>query len=898
MTKIGIFLLIFQVVAAAVAGGLEPAEKNHAEPLRIAAFYPKGTGGFFLPGEKILLVLAVGNSSSQAVSGVAEVTLFDYEGKILGTRKETVSEIAAGKKQVLNIEFPNPGRNGYFPVLAKVFAADRLCSENAAGFIVMPETGKRDPFFGLNQNGLNPKLVEAYKRLGIGTLGIGFMPYHVDLLGGGSVEGYLENRRKNRDWVIETEGFEFYGVIGTAFKDRSVATTFSKADPGDQEVRRRIQEDLFPVDEAFLLRTRKLGEAVAERYRNKIGLWLVGEEIDASFNTSPPRGGTASGTLTAYILMAKQLYRGIKQGNPESKVAVLGIAGGDYRNRNTFMLSKIILKDLGNCFDGVFIDAYSGNWNSLRQRVTSPEEGRLRNYLSDSADLAASFGRPRTIINGERGYAANYVESPWSATNRELGDFTARSLIIARTTPCPLYVIFKDISVTNPDLWKRDRERIPGGFWDCGLWRAVYDENEQWAAVPRPMALAVAAATRELAFTTFVDYLEPGNGVQLCVFRTAEGGSVAAVWTTDMPVEMTLELPADTVKTDFQCNQSSAAGKLTLQVSGSPFYLRTGSSVDELKKNLNAAVYPVTIPVVAEGRMTGSQTMLVQVANKTGKRLTGQIRMPDGERKNIAVPAMGNSGVQLKAPRRDGNGQLTLADGRVFEVTLDRETFPAVRLNKEPVFDGSGGWFAPISPIELKTPDHVEPKSALQWELGYFRQDGTDPSVKLHLAWDDENFYIGSKVFDAVHLQRQTGPHIWQDDMLQYAFSTRFDSARTGLARDNSRNNYGPTEFNLGLALTGAGVENYCWGFKNPGPINFKSKVTRKGNYTVYEVAIPWKFLDFKPVPEAGIRFSALVMDSSRPTETQAAYRLEFGGGIAGKKDVSRFKTVILKELP
>ena len=862
----------------------EPAEKQLAPGARIKAFFPRGAGGFFLPGEELKFTVQL--DPGEGCSG--ELLLYDYQGKLLNTRR------FEGKKEAVSITFPAPGKNGYFPLLCRAYRGKTLCAEHAAGAVVMPPAARRDPWFGLNHNGLAKQLREGYKRLGIGTLGISFVSYHIDTLGKGSIDAYLADRDKRFGWIVNDPDFACYGAISTSFKGRSVASNFRKADPGNEEVARCIREDLFPVSGNFLLRTRELARRVALKYKGRISNWHAGEEIDASFNTSPPRGGTASGTLTAYILMAKQIYRGIKAGNPEAKVEVLGIAGGDWRANPQFPLCKLILRDLGKCFDGVFIDAYSGNWNSVKAPATSPEEGNLLGYLTDSAALSAAFGRPYSVFNGERGYACNYFESPSSANNRQLADYTARSLIIARSAPCSGYVIFKDMTPTLPMRIKQHPDIAASGFWDCDLWRAVTDEKGATVPVPRPVCLAVAVAARELAFTTFASRIVPGNGVHIFLFRREKSGSVAAVWTTGAPLVMECTLPAGTGMTDFQGNGSPLPkGKVKLRVTSSPFYLDSTASAEELRKALEAADYPVAAAAAGEGRISGGNEVTISLVNNSSKALSGVLTLPGGPERPVKIPPFAAEFFTMPLPSRPGPALFRVPGLKAITIPLDLTRTTVPRLKTPPAFDGTGAWMKKLPAIELKVPDHVRPRRALQWELGYFRSDGTDISVRLCPAWDDKYFYLGALVKDRNHLQRHTGSAIWQDDALQFALSTRFDTMR-GVAKRPERNKYGLRDFSFGAALTRQGPYVHSWSKAFRGPVNFPVRITRKGDVTCYEVAVPWEKLKFAPAPGKGLRFSALVMNVDSPEQPSAPYRLSFGDGIAGTEDVSLFNTLIL----
>lgn len=861
----------------------EKAEKQLNGAVRIKAFYPNGVSGFFLPKEELSFTAAL--ESGSPCEG--EILLYDYQGNLLHSRR------FASTGKAVTVRFPAPGRNGYFPAVCKAWQGKTLCAENHAGAIVMPETARRDPWFGLNHNGISRQLRDGYIRLGIGTVGIGFVSYHIDLIGKGSLDAYLKERAKRYDWIVRDPAFRCYGAISTSFKGRSVSSNFAAPDPGTQEVARAIAEDFFPATEAILRRTREMSRRVAEYYKDKITEWHAGEEIDASCNTSPPRGGTVSGTLTACILMGKQIYRGVKAGNPDAKVHVLGIAGGDWRAQPQFPLSKTILKDLGKCFDGVFIDAYTGNWNSVNSPAMSPEEGNLLGYLTDSALLSASYGRPCSVLNAERGYASNYFEAPASANNRQLADYTARSLIIARGAPCSGYIIFKAMTPTYPQRVRRDPDKAGNGFWDCDLWRAVCDENGKTVPVPKPMCLAVAVAARQLAFTKFTARIIPGNGVQISIFEREKGGSLAAVWTTGRELDMVCKLPAGTVLTDFQGNERRLSAQNTLKVSSSPFYLRSDRPAAALQKALAAASYPVKVPAVGEGRLIAADRMLIQIVNKSSNVLTGTLVLPDGVRSEVKLKPFELGHFIRSVPKKPGNAVLELA-GRKIPIPLDLSCTVLPQLKTPPQFNGSGSWMKPLPCIELKVPDHVTPKRALQWELGLFRNDGTDIHVKLHPAWDRNYFYLGAEVHDRIHLQRYADQSIWKNDALQFALSTRFDSVKAELGTHAERNRYGLKDFNFGAALSGKTTVFYSWSKAFRGFVGFPAKVTRKGETTLYEIAVPWSKLGFSPAPGKAVRFSALVMNTDSPDQESAPYHLDFGGGIAGKEDISLLNTFIL----
>ena len=54
----------------------------------------------------------------------------------------------------------------------------------------------------------------------------------------------------------------------------------------------------------------------------------------------------------------------------------------------------------------------------------------------DTVDLSVAYGRPRTVINAENGYAYDFRAGYNDALLRQIASFTARRLIINRSVPC------------------------------------------------------------------------------------------------------------------------------------------------------------------------------------------------------------------------------------------------------------------------------------------------------------------------------------------------------------------------------------------------------------------------------------------------------------------------------
>ena len=105
----------------------------------------------------------------------------------------------------------------------------------------------------------------------------------------------------------------------------------------------------------------------------------------------------------------------------------------------------------------------------------------------------------------------------------------------------------------------------------------------------------------------------------------------------------------------------------------------------------------------------------------------------------------------------------------------------------------------------------------------------------------------------------------------------------------------GVTPFNYGLALTKDGTE--CFRYLGAaGPRHFPCKVTRAGNETFYEVAIPWTELEYTPASGKRIAFSFIVFDRNSEAEVSAPYYIGLTRGIAGGQDASLYKVIVFED--
>jgi hypothetical protein len=871
-------MAFFCFLTLAVFASEEFFEQIFSDEVEVLAFYPRGTHGFFAPGESPKLTIFVQNASQRSISGEVSLAVKDLSEETLEQKRMSFTNLFPGEKRCLDIVVSAPEKHGYFTVLAVISQGDKRICATQTGFAVATMPEHRDPFFGLDSNCLPDELIEGYRMIGAGTLCFAIRrepPAWFD----GNWEKYMDWIIGLKQNIINAGDFRLVGFIAPRVSDNA-------------EVKQRIADGLFPLTDSYLQNVYDYSERIARIFRDRIKMWMVREEIDASYRTNPPTGGSGTGTLAAYVLITRKAYQGVKKGNPAANVSVLGINGDDYFiNNPPFLASKMLLEDLKPNFDFLCIDAYSGAHNTRRgNELGKPEWGprgmerKLKDFLLDSAELSASYGLPRLVINAERGYGTNYFAKFDSQANKDIADYTVRSLIITRATPTPLYVHHYAAATSIPENLKRGRYTRNDKLMDYGLWKAVYDENGKFTYIPKPVAVSYANAAKELAFVREGKEVRITDDVYSYVFRKKDGQLLAVIWSVRQPVVARLDLP-DGEMTDLSGNRSIfSGGTRDFELSSSPIFLTFSLPVEEACRRLSKTEFPYLTKVVGEGRRAGINSMSIVLVNQTTNPIKGKIILDGVETDKVTVVPQKITEIKTILAEK---AELELPNGSKYAIKLDTAAYMVEKTSVP----------RQTKAIKLEFPRDIRPQSALIPELNLFKFDGTDITAEIYLSWDEHSFHIEATVNDPVHIQRKKGANIWMDDAFQFVFSTRFDAISEEIIRDFPQNRFSVAEWSFGMALTTDGAELFQWGVRGAftGKRDFPMSVKREGKATLYKVAIPWKALDISPFSGMGLRFSALFMDNNRTSDALPLYWIGFGEGLAGGQDIAKFKTLILK---
>lgn len=157
-----------------------------------------------------------------------------------------------------------------------------------------------------------------------------------------------------------------------------------------------------------------------------------------------------------------------------------------------------------------------------------------------------------------------------------------------------------------------------------------------------------------------------------------------------------------------------------------------------------------------------------------------------------------------------------------------------------------------------------------------------------YISWDENNVYIGLEMTDDKHVQQNTGGDIWQGDSMQFAFSTI----------DSDGKATGTNEIGVALDQDGS-MANWRWvapqGIDMGEVILLDQAISRSGNKTVYEVAVPWAELGISEVSTGmHLKFSLLCNDNDDGIRRGW---IEYNGGI-GYKDEEAFGDLFLISNP
>ena len=826
-----------------------------------ALFYPDGIAGFFEPGEAVAMHLDL-EGQGRATYAV-NVKRCDVWG-------EPATDASILKAPITG-EFDLPGtafiqlpgqKAGYYVADASIQVNGRESYQIQSAFAVTPQFEKRDEFFQFGY-GVFTDMFNNYKRVGCGAISMKVFMNFLDTKG---AESEAERNYNYYKPLIEGNDYKLAFCMGASIRrDVIPAEDYAKG---------------FPLlKEENLRRRRELAQRLATMTKGRVQEWSVQTEMPSQA-TMDKFAGTWTEAMFDLMVIARIVNRAVKQIDP----AIEFWCGGTNVQSRLASIDSIVFKDLIKDFDGFAIDAYTGNWNMLLGSYMLPETS-LASFYKEASELAASLGKTPLIKNEETGYAINFGAAYDKGLAVEQACLTARTVIITKAGPV------RSFELHCPT--RRQDSKDDGEMCMSTIWKPIKVGNN-YRDVPLPGGAMYATLAHQLSFSSFLKELTV-DSCHACLFRKEDGSTLATVWTTDTPVEISLALEEEALLTSMVGFETPLTkGNTKLRVTQAPFYLSTHEKADALVGKLEAAMTAALPQLRVAATLEDAGHVKLFATNLTGKTLEGEILLDGG--KSVKARFLPGKINKIVVPL--AKSMQVVCNGMTYPVPVQGSTICVKRVKSKPVLDGTGAWLAGLPRGELRYPDDIYPKEALHPERCYFKTsfnpNGHNFAVDYWLGYDDECFYLAAKADDPYHVQTAFGNFLWRGDSLQWAFATT-DTIPKSVLPKGTNDKSGVTPFNYGLALTKDGTE--CFRYLGAaGPRHFPCKVTRTGNETFYEVAIPWTELEYTPASGKRIAFSFIVFDRNSEAEVSAPYYIGLTRGIAGGQDASLYKVIVFED--
>ena len=828
----------------------ESLVKGYPEP----TFYPLGKSfGFAEPGQAVKFQLDL-------------KPLKDLEYSIIVTNDlgEKVYELPR-KAYIVGETVEIPGQiRGYYVAEVSVFVKDKLIAMAQGAFVSVPLMKKRDPFFQIDQFGLVPYMIDGYRHLGAGSV---VLPLSWTSPGDSNATARQRFGSYYKGF-LDSEFDVYILAVGGVNRRTCNMENFQKGYPMYEPRHFKMLED-WAVEAAKLVKGKVKGYGTIM-------------EIPSAATIKHKHVGTWVEAMANQLFISRIFSRAVRSVDPEAKIS----AGGNNIQMYTNSIEKLVMTDLVDDFDIYNIDAYFGNWDLTNGQGNIPEMSLRSVYLEASA-LAKSLGKSPMVRNTETGYCIFYGDRFDTGLARLQAALTTRALIISKSAPVESVAIFR-IGTTYGGKFVYPLERCM-----TTAWKPIKTDKKgsPLTHVPLPGGAAYATVARELAFVKFhSEHISGDKLIYSYVFSRPDGKTVVTLWTVkdEFKLDMQFAKPARMVSM-FGRESTIPAGKKQLTLTTEPIYIIMDEPV---KKNSEAIgrifdairpVYKGAAKLTAPGKAmlyvtnTGSDSVVFKVGKQTLKVLPGSI----GQLPVDVKPGMRNIPVT--------------AEGKTFNAPIYDMTVKFRKLAQTPVFDGSGKWLPKTPTGKLIVPDHVYPREALQQERSYFKSpmnpNGHNISAEYYLAYDQKNVYLAVKVDDPIHQQRYRGQNLCLDDCVQFVLATKPVPPAEARSLNTPGSVYRQAQ-NYGAALRPDGKTEFVqYGpFKLP---QMDAKVTRKGNETFYEIAVPWSEIGAKPGET--LYFDFVVFDNNKKTQVNAPYHLDLANGIALNRDDAVLPLVIFE---
>ncbi len=802
-------------------------------------------GGIYYPGEPVEYRFELKGVEEPGKKVLVKWRIDDFDGKPL---LEGKNEVVLSESIRLPLLLPGEYR-GYFTVKA-VFLQDGkpLVSGMYSGIVAEKQQGERDPFFSTKGCATREKHV----RMGFGTR-TGWLFFRAVERTPGRYDFTHSDRQIEQ---LLKEGYTNFYANLTLSCLRGNQPKFMR-----DELAAELAAGRNPYDETYYAKWRAFAAALIRRYGDRIREWSVPDENGLLRHQNPF-------LVEHYVRCVKLFREELKKQYPDAKL----YAGGETLGLHDWYRNEIWEK-IKDHVDGICSDAYlQPTTVGIGFQSMGPEQGKVRERFMKQREM---MGPGKEYVNEETGYNIQRDLPPDSPNLRELAIVNARNLIVAKSVP--------GIRRWTWFLVEENRH----------AWIHIFDFTMWKNGQPRPHAATYAVVTRALANATDAVEVKPLADVYGYVFKRGDK-TVAALWAlSKKDIASAIDMPSDWTAMDLMGKRfGGKKGNFVFSLNDRPVFFEFTASQEKVVRALDGGKYAMPEIYVSMNRKNAEE-MNVFLQNKTPRELSFTASLDSspavkgklGPLERIAVPFPCRPGVRPIAAKVEVNG-------RKVEASMTEELYPVERLESAPPLDGTLRGFEKVRPLVFDTVETLRPLDAEPHGLW---KDKNDLSANVYLAYDDRFFYIAADVTDDVHISRHTGPMIWNQDCVQYAFDTENDAFDPAVSSPG----YQKDDREFCLALTPEGPVNFCYtGTPETAgkPVAEKtSAVIAPDGHKIYAARIPWSYFgNLKPRPGSVFGFNVTIFDvDSR--EGSTSYYMELSPGISNGKNPSYFKRFLLK---
>lgn len=835
MKKINVLLLWLALAQISVAGPLYFEDIKEPE-FEVIYCVPDRLDGIYSLHESAKIKMKVNSLLADGKIQIA-VSERDYYAKKIGDVLQKEFPLPNGES-ILELKLPAKKKYGYYSVTLGLKYNGKYLGYTQSAYMVLPPKPKKiDSYFMPDKNGMVQALSESMDRMGFGGRFI-YMPSAAT-----AVNSSSETLEKL--YAVQAKRCMTYQKYGTFIASASPDIKNTK------RAGKRLADSFAPVSDEDLLKIRKHYERLAEETKDSLKTWVIQEEFDAIY-AIPKCKDDLIHYVSSYALIAKNIFLGLKKGNPDCQVGVLGICCDDYFNSPTpFLYSRLVLKALHKHYDFVALDAYTGNWNRRNGRFALPEKG-LRRLLKDAAKLSEECGGQKKVANIERCFAICHGSAFDSDFGREQADVTARSMIINKGVPEAFCY-----SLHLPTFEYASRQALKTKkktHTDMGIWKAVFTGKgaSKPSFVPRSMAVAAATTARELAFCSNPKELVFPGGIYAYIFDAPDEKTLVAFWGVDGEKEVELDFPENYTITDISGNSVNSSGKCKQLLTTSPVFFRCSGNREEIENAVTGIKFNHAAILKPRIFVLNDKTIGVAVSNPGPMKGSCTVSF-NGRSGEIDLPAHGIGYLKFKSGTPDR-----------IKLTFQKQTVAhKVRISQIPVPAENGQ--EKSKPIQLRVPDHVDPPSALMPEYGIVKAGSNAPFADIYFSWNQRGLRVTATVGNKEHIQRKKDGKMSEDDSLVVEFCN-FD-----FMMKNPRRQIPCIIF----AKTSVGAQAYYKDIFGRGKYVDSCNVSVKGKTTTYNALIPWTLMpEFKPMKGKSFLFHVFCPMVARPMDKKALYAL------------------------